>query len=408
VGLASFISGKVLRHQNEQLRSETTLTRVSMFAIALGVAVMTISVIVVTGFKMEIEQKVRGFGADVRITEFGSNDAYAESPININDLYSRLKGIGGIKNVQAYASKAGIIKTDQDIMGIVLKGVDQDYDFSFLQNHLKSGRLPRVKTTIPGSTQEIMISSQIASALKISTADTITIYFIEDPPRVRKLMVSGIYNTGMGEFDKLYGYCGIDLVRKLNNWDAKQAGGMELILEPSALNSAKVGEIHQKAGFAYQASSIVDIYPQIFNWLELQNTNVIIIIILILAVSGVSMISTLLIIILNRTRMIGVLKALGASNSLIRNIFIRLSLPVIIKGMVIGNILGIGLGWLQQEFGFLKLSEESYYVSKVPVNISITDLALLNLGTLAVCVIMLLGPSLIVAGIRPSKTLRFD
>lgn len=408
MGLAGFISSKVLKHQNEQLRSETTLTRVSMVAIALGVAVMTLSVVVVTGFKQEIEQKVRGFGADVRITQFGSNDTYTEAAINLPDLTKKLKGISGIKNMQAYASKAGIIKTNTEILGIVLKGVDGNYDFAFLKNHLKSGRLPRLEEAKQGSPNEILISSQVAAALKINTSDTITIYFIEDPPRVRKLVISGIYNSGMGEFDKLYGYCGIDLVRKLNNWDANQAGGMELMLEASALNDNKVGEIHSKAGFSYQASSIVEIYPQIFNWLELQNTNVVIIIILILAVSGVSMISTLLIIILNRTRMIGVLKAMGAKNALIRNIFIRLSLPVIVKGMVIGNILGIGLAWLQKAFGFLKLSEESYYVSQVPVNISVTDLALLNLGTLVVCLVMLLGPSLIVAGIRPSKTLRFD
>lgn len=395
-------------NQHEQLKSETTLTGVSMIAIALGVAVMTISVMVVTGFKNEIEKKVVGFGSDIRITEFGSNESYTEAPINSSDIVQRLTGMPEIKHVQAYASKAGIIKTETEIMGIVLKGVDNGYDFSFLKKHLKQGRLPKLVDADSDVSKEMMLSAQVASALRLKTNDTITVYFIEDPPRVRKMLVSGIYHTGLGEFDKLYAYCDIDLVRKLNNWSPKEAGGVEVLLKPGANTATMLDQIHSKVGYSYQASSIQEIYPQIFNWLELQNTNVVIIIALILAVSGVSMISTLLIIILNRTRMIAVLKSLGAKNSLIRNVFIRLSLPVVVKGMVIGNFIGIGLCWLQEQYGLIKLSEESYYVSKVPVNISLVDLAILNAGTLVICIIMLIGPSLIIAGIRPSKTLRFD
>ena len=363
---------------------------------------------VVTGFKREIEDKVRGFGADVRITEFGSNDSYTESPVNASELQKKLAGISGIQNIQSYASKAGIIKTEQDILGIVLKGVDQKYDLSFIAKHLESGQLPRIAGEDSGSAKEVVISSQVASALRLKTNDTITIYFIEDPPRVRKMVITGIYNTGLGEFDKLYGFCDIQVVRKLNGWDENQAGGVEVILTDGIKNQSKIKEIHSKAGFSYQATSIEELYPQIFNWLDLQNTNVVIIIILIMAVSGVSMVSTLLIIILNRTRMIGVLKAIGAKDALIRNIFIRLSLPIIAKGLLIGNLIGVGLCLLQSRFGFIKLSEESYYVSKVPVHISFLDLALLNLGTLLVCLLMLIGPSLIIAGIRPSKTLRFE
>ncbi len=408
MGLAGFITSKVLGRGSESKKSENTLTRVSMVAIALGMAIMTISIMVVTGFKREIEQKVRGFGADVRITEFGSNDSYTETPVNASELQKKLAGISGIQNVQSYASKAGIIKTESDILGIVLKGVDLKYDLSFIAKHLETGRLPRIGQGDSGSVKEVAISSQVASAMRIKTNDTITIYFIEDPPRVRKMAITGIYNTGLGEFDKLYGFCDIQVVRKLNGWDENQAGGVEVILRDGIKNQDKIKEIHSKASFAYQAISIEELYPQIFNWLDLQNTNVVIIIILIMAVSGVSMVSTLLIIILNRTRMIGVLKAIGAKDALIRNVFIRLSLPIIAKGLFFGNIIGVGLCWLQSQYGFIKLSEESYYVSKVPVHISILDLALLNLGTLLVCLLMLIGPSLIIAGIRPSKTLRFE
>jgi lipoprotein-releasing system permease protein len=408
VGLAGFITAKVLGRGSESKKSEKTLTRVSMIAIALGMAVMTISIMVVTGFKREIEDKVRGFGADVRITEFGSNDSYTEMPVNASELQKKIASITGIQNIQSYATKAGIIKTESEILGIVLKGIDAKYDLSFIAKHLESGRLPIIGGRDSGSVKEVAISSQVASALRIKTNDTITIYFIEDPPRVRKLAITGIYNTGLGEFDKLYGFCDIQVVRKLNGWDENQAGGVEVILADGIKNQDKIKEIHSKAGFAYQATSIEELYPQIFNWLDLQNTNVVIIIILIMAVSGVSMVSTLLIIILNRTRMIGVLKAIGARDALIRNIFIRLSLPIIAKGLIIGNLFGVGICWLQSRYGFIKLSEESYYVSKVPVHISLLDLAMLNIGTLLVCLLMLIGPSLIIAGIRPSKTLRFE
>lgn len=408
MGLAGFITSKVLGRGSESKKSEKTLTRVSMIAIALGMAVMTISIMVVTGFKREIEDKVRGFGADVRITEFGSNDSYTETPVDASELQRKLAGISGIQHIQSYVSKAGIIKTENDILGIVLKGVDPKYDLSFIAKHMMFGRLPKIGGEDSVSVKEMVISSQVASALRLKTNDTTTIYFIEDPPRVRKMVITGIYNTGLGEFDKLYGFCDIQVVRKLNGWGDNQAGGVEVILADGIKNQEKIKEIHAKAGYAYQATSIEELYPQIFNWLDLQNTNVVIIIILIMAVSGVSMVSTLLIIILNRTRMIGVLKALGAKDALIRNIFIRLSLPIIAKGLLIGNLIGVGLCVLQSRFGFIKLSEESYYVSKVPVHISLLDLALLNLGTLLVCLLMLIGPSLIIAGIRPSKTLRFE
>lgn len=406
MGVSSFIASRLLRSRSQSAKSETTLTGVSMIAIALGMAVMTISIVVVTGFKREIEGKIRGFAADIRIAEYGSDNPYDEQPIDIGSIKQKLTGIAGIQNIQSYATKAGIIKTKTEIQGMLLKGVDRDYDLSFLEKHLISGHLPSRGDSLP--IKEVVISSGLSTLMKIKTGDTITIYFIEDPPRVRKIRVSGVYNTGLGEFDKLYGFCDINLVRKLNNWDPKMAGGMEIVMTPGNDVNRLTDEIRSKVGFQYHATSIQEQYPQIFQWLELQNVNVFIIITLILAVSGVSMVSTLLIIILNRTRMIGLLKAIGANDRLIRDVFIRLSMPIILKGLILGNVLGLGICWVQYQFGLIKLPEESYYVSQVPVHFSLVDLSLLNLGTLIICVLMLIGPSMIISGIRPSKTLRFD
>lgn len=406
MGLAGFISAKLLANKTKHHNKETSLTGVSMAAISLGMAVMTISVMVVTGFKKEIESKIRGFASDIRITEFGSDNPYDEAPMEFSDVKRKTSHIPGVSKIQAYATKAGIIKTDSEIQGVLLKGVSQDFDLSFIQKNLVEGRIPNLSEQEAG--KEIAISLELASMLELKCNDTITIYFIEDPPRVRKLLICGVYNTGLGEFDKLYAFCNIGLVQKLNNWDSGKSGGIEVLLDPSTNTQSSLEAFRTAIGFRYQAMPLSEQYPQIFQWLELQNVNVFIIILLILAISGVSMISTLLIIILNRTRMIGLLKALGANDRLIRDVFIRLSIPIILKGMLIGNVIGIGLGILQDQFGFIKLSEASYYVSKVPVNISVTDLLLLNLGTFAVCFLMLLGPSLIIAKVSPSKTLRFD
>jgi len=406
MGVSSFISSRLLRSRSESAKSETTLTGVSMFAIALGMAVMTISIVVVTGFKREIETKIRGFGSDIRVAAFGSDNPYDEQPIDAVAIKQKLSQVKGIRNVQSYATKAGIIKTETEIQGVLLKGVDQHYDLSFIEKHLVAGKLPTRNDSM--AIKEVVISSGLSSMMRINTGDTITVYFIEDPPRVRKIRISGVYNTGLGEFDRLYGFCDIGLIRKLNNWKQSESGGLEIVIDQGRDVELLTEEIGSKIGFQYQATSIHQQYPQIFQWLDLQNVNVVIIITLILAVSGVSMVSTLLIIILNRTRMIGLLKALGANDQLIRNVFIRLSLPIIIKGLLLGNIIGLGLCWLQYQFGLIKLPEESYYVSKVPVHFSLVDLSLLNLGTLVICILMLLGPSMIISGIRPSKTLRFD
>lgn len=381
--------------------------RIATFGIALGMAVMIIAVMVVTGFRNEITEKVIGFGSHIRINNFDSNNSYEEIPIETNAPFvTKVKQHPEVKHVQMYATKAGILKTENEIQGIVLKGVDGQYDWSFFKDKMKEGTIP--VTDGNGTTPEVMISQKTANQLQLKKGDHIIVYFIEQPPRIRKFLISGIYATGLDEFDNLYVYCGIDVIRKLNNWTPLQAGGFEISIHDFSKLDEVNEEIYKIAGYQYYTQSIREQYPQMFHWLDLQNINVVIIIGLILLIAGISMISTLLIIILENATLIGLLKTMGSADKSIRKIFIYIAFPVIGAGILAGNILGIGLCLLQWKFGIVTLPQESYYVSQVPVNFSAYHLLLLNAGTIVACILMLLGPSAVIGRIQPARVIRFD
>ncbi|MBL0339546.1 MAG: ABC transporter permease [Bacteroidetes bacterium] len=271
---------------------------------------------------------------------------------------------------------------------------------------MKEGKVIQVRDT--STSTEVMISLKMARQLSLKIGDDMIVYFIEQPPRIRKFIVSGIYETGLDEFDNLYAFCDISVIRKLNNWNADQAGGIEVLLKNFDQLDLMNDQIYKTAGYQYYTQSIKEQYPQLFNWLDLQNVNVIIIITLILLVAGISMISTLLIIILENSGLIGVLKALGANDKSIRKIFIYIAMPVIGRGILAGNLIGLALCAIQWKFGLITLSQESYYVSQVPVNFSLMHLFLLNTGTIIACLLMLIGPSVVVSKITPAKVIRFD
>lgn len=402
-----FIAKKILTTGRKTNKVVNPVVLIAMAGITLGVAVMLIAVMVVTGFRQEISNKVIGFGSHIRIGNFDSNNSYEDLPIDINDeLISKLSSIEGIKHIQEYATKAGIIKTDSEIQGTVLKGVTENYDKEFLNKKLIDGKF--ITFNDSNYTNEVVISKKISNLLSLNTGDDIIIYFIEDPPRIRKLKVCGIYETGLDEFDNIYAFCNLGLIQKLNNWPSNKANGLELSIENYNQLYEMTDKVYYAAGFGFYTQNIEEQYPQIFHWLNLQNINVVIIISLILLIAGISMISTLLIIILENATLIGILKALGSKTTSIRKIFIYISMPVIGAGVLMGNILGIGLCVLQWKYGFITLSQESYYVSQIPVNFSFFNILGLNLVTLVACFIMLLGPSLVVARIAPAKVIRFD
>lgn len=402
-----FIARRLLRGREGRHRLTGPVIRIALAGIALGMAVMLLAVMIVTGFRREISEKVMGFGGHIRIGNFDFNNSFEEEPVTLDSVITgKLSSHPDIIQIQPYATKAGIIRTNSDIHGVVLKGIDARYDARFFRAGLHEGTFPAFSDS--ASLNTVVISLSTARQMQLSAGDEMIVHFIEDPPRVRKLKIAGIYNTGLEEFDDRFAFCHLDLIRKLNRWNNQQAGGIELLISDLKQLDRVTDEVYYIAGYQYDTQNIREQYPQIFHWLDLQNVNVIIIITLILLIAGVSMISTLLILILENTTMIGIMKALGATDASMRKIFIYVAIPVIGMGLLAGNLVGLGLGGAQALFGFIPLPEESYYVTKVPVYFSLINILLLNLGTLVVCFLILIGPSLVITRILPARVIRYD
>ncbi len=401
-----FIARRILSGNRDNF--SRPIVRIAILSIALGLAVMLVSVAIVTGFQTQIRDKVIGFGSHIQITAFNSNVSYESNPIpKKQPFYPGLEKIKGIRHIQIYATKAGIIKTDEQIQGVVLKGIGSDYDWSFFKNKIVEGKPIAVRDT--GKTDEVLISRNLANMLKLKLHDDLRMYFInQNQTRARKFVISGIYQTGLEEFDKMYVICDIAHIQKLNNWSTGEVAGFEVLINDFDDLKAMRETVKDNIGYDLKAESIRDMYPQIFDWLALQDTNVAIILTLMVLVSGIAMISTLLILILERTNMIGILKALGMRNSGIRKIFLYNSAYIIGKGLLWGNLAGITLCWLQLHFGIIKLPQESYYVSVVPINLYYLPILLINIGTLLVCMILLIVPSHIISRIQPVKAIRWD
>ncbi len=401
-----FIARRILSGNRDNF--SRPIVRIAILSIALGLAVMLVSVAIVTGFQTQIRDKVIGFGSHIQITAFNSNVSYESNPIpKKQPFYPGLEKIKGIRHIQVYATKAGIIKTDEQIQGVVLKGIGSDYDWNFFKNKIVEGKSIAVSDT--GKTDEVLISRNLANMLKLKLHDDLRMYFInQNQTRARKFVIAGIYQTGLEEFDKMYVICDIAHIQKLNNWSTGEVAGFEVLINDFDDLKAMRETVKDNIGYDLKAESIHDMYPQIFDWLALQDTNVAIILTLMVLVSGIAMISTLLILILERTNMIGILKALGMRNSGIRKIFLYNSAYIIGKGLLWGNLAGITLCWLQLHFGIIKLPQESYYVSVVPINLYYLPILLINIGTLLVCMILLIVPSHIISRIQPVKAIRWD
>jgi len=382
--------------------------RIAIISVALGLAVMIVSVAIVTGFQRQIRDKIVGFGSHIQIAKFDSNNSFEFQAIAKDQaFYHKLQNTKGIKHIQVFATKAGIIKTSDQIQGVVFKGVGTDFDWSFFSDKLVSGKIFSASDTSAGTS--VIISKNLADLLEIKVGDPLRMYFIIDNlTRARRFTVSGIYNTGLAEFDLKFIFGDIRQIQKLNGWSGDSVSGFDVYISNfDDLN--QMGKlVYKEVGYDLNARTIRELYPQMFDWLDLQDMNVIIILVLMILVSGMAMISTLLILILERTNMIGVLKALGARNLSIRRIFMYNAAYITGKGMLYGNLVGISLCLLQKYFGIVPLPQESYFMTVVPINLDIIYLLLLNAGTLAACTLMLLFPSFIIARITPVKAIRFD
>ena len=382
--------------------------RIAIIAIALGFTVMFISVAILKGFQREIREKVIGFGGHIQIARFTENSTLEPQPVERQQTFLKvLAKEPGISHIQVYGIKAGIIKTRDQIQGIILKGIGKDFDWSFFNKRIVEGRAFTVTDT--GHTSDILISRKLAQLLSLKLHDDLRIYFITGNNTLgRKFNICGIYETGLEEFDNMYVIGDIHHIQKLNDWTSGQVGGFEILISDFK-DIDRLGKfVYRQTGFSLDASTIRQRYPQIFDWLDLQDINVLIILILMILVSAITMISTLLILILERTNMIGILKSLGMPNKGIRKIFLYNSVYIIGIGLLAGNIIGFGFCLLQKYSGVVTLPQESYYVSVVPVYLGIWNIILLNISTVLICYLMLVFPSFIVTRISPVKAIRFS
>ncbi|MCK9204482.1 MAG: ABC transporter permease [Bacteroidales bacterium] len=385
-----------------------TFVIIAVTSITLGFTVMFVAIAILTGFKKEIREKVVGFSGHVQITRFTENSTFEPRPIEKNQsFYRKLDHHKDIRHIQVYATKTGIIKTKNQIQGVILKGVGSDYDWTFFRNKMKEGKTFTVSDT--GRNDNVIISQKTANLLNLKLNDELRMYFISGENTLgRKFRISGIYSTGLEEFDKLYVIGDIHHIQKLNNWAPDQVGGFEVILR-NFNDMDRMGiYIYHQIGFSLDASTIRQLYPQIFDWLDLQDINVLIIIILIILVSTTTIISTLLILILEKTRMIGILKSLGMRNSGIRRVFFYNAFYIVGWGMVLGNLLSFTLCYLQKHFEWVTLPEDSYYVSVIPINFDVWNIVALNAGMLLLCYIIFLIPSVVISRIAPVRAIRFN
>lgn len=409
-----FISRRLIKEQKGSTSFSKPINVIVTSGIALGLAIMIIAVAILTGFKQTIRDKIAGFAGHIQVTNFDSNYSYETVPISgEQEFIGKLAGVKGIGNIQVYATKAGIIKTDENIQGVVLKGVGTDYNWSFFESNLLEGRVPDLSDSTRST--EVLISSTISRLLNLNVDDKFAMFFVQEPPRRRVFTITGIYETSVAEMDKIFVIGDINQIRRLNSWDAKQVSGFEILIDRFKQIDYMTQVVRDALGYRFEegqdqlkATNIRLKYPQLFDWLGFQDTNVIIILILMLVVAGFNMISGLLILILEKTNMIGILKALGSENGLIRKIFLYQGAWLIANGLFWGNLIGLGLGYLQLKFEFISLDPSSYYLTTVPINFNWWHILLLNGGTMAIILLMLIIPSRLISRISPVKAIKFD
>jgi lipoprotein-releasing system permease protein len=384
------------------------IVRIAIIGIMLCLGVMILSLVVVRGFKQEIREKIRGFSGDIEVIKFDLNNSPENSPLLASPGFVK-KALANplITKVMPFATKPAIIKSMSEIEGVVLKGVDKDYDWSFFKKNLVAGNVPDFKDTTAESKKQLLVSQIIADKLRLKVGDKILMYFVQEPLRVRPFIITGIYSLGIEDVDKTYVIGDLSLINRLNNWEPGEIGGYEIKVDDfNRLDEANdaIGNI---LPIKLKSYTVVDNYPEIFGWLGLLDGNTKAVLVLMIIVAVINMISALLIMIVERTPMIGILKAMGATNLGVIKVFLYNAFYLIGLGMLLGNIFGIGIGFFQHQTHFFKLDQASYYMNFVPIQFNWMDMILLNCGTLIICVLVMLVPSMLVTKITPVKAIRF-
>ena len=409
LNIAAFIAKRIAF--NPQRTFSRFIIRLSIVATVISVAVMILTLAFSSGFQQTISNKVFSFFGHIRVQDYNALQVSIaeEIPIQKNDSIPDLVNHNKhIRKVQAFATKNAILKTSETIEGALFKGVEKDYDFSNLQGFLTAGRW--VNFPDSGYSNEINLSESMAKELKLKVNDQVLIFFIQpdgEAPRPRKLTVAGIFKTGIEEYDKLFAIGDLKLIQRLNNWNADQVGGYEIFLDDFNAMDEVSADIVTWLPVGMTSQTIREIFPSIFDWLGLQNQTIAIVLVIMIVIALLNLITCLLILVLERIRMVGLLKALGARNFTIQEIFLYQGSIIMLTGLVVGNIIGLAVSWLQQRYGFITLPEESYYISKAAVNIVWWQIIALNLGTFFICFVVLLLPTLIVSRVQPVKTIQF-
>ena len=415
MNLPLFIARRIhFSKENNKKKVSKPAVRIALCGIALGLAVMITALAIVVGFKNEVGRKVMGFGAHIQITSLTNNKTYDLPPISYSDtLINAINEVPNVSYTQVTATKPAIIKTKTDFQGIVLKGVDENYNWDFFKEYLKEGEIPVYNDSTPSN--EVLISQKQADALKLKVGDKFICYFIQNDVRLRQFTISGIYSTGLADFDKLFVVTDIQHVRMLNNWDNKTATSIEVFVN----DLDYLGETSYNIFLAtannftgnynpYYTRSIQELQPQIFGWLDLLDLNMVVILILMFSVASFTMISGLLIIILEKTTLIGTLKVLGANNWTIRKIFLYQASFLIGKAMLWGNVIGLGIYFIQKYLKVVKLDPEIYFVDYAPVELIPWQFVALNIGVGVAILAILIIPSYLIAKISPAKSIKFE
>ena len=411
-----FIAKRIIFGSGNSNQLSRPIVRISVLGLALGLAVMILAISIVTGFQNEIKNKLIGFGSHIIITNYDDNASDEPQPISKNQPFlNELKKNKEIDHVQSYATKSGIAKTKTVNEGVLLKGVSNDYNWKFINENLKSGKVITLSDT--GLSRDIVISQYLADKLELKLKDKLVVYFLtkkEDSlstqyeQRVKTFYVSGIYETGYEDIDKKLVLVDIRQIQKINFWDDDLIGGFEIAIKDYKKIDVVGEEVSDIIGQGLSVQTVKDLNSSVFSWLDWMDVNVQIILILMVIVAGINMMSALLILILERTTMIGLLKALGARNGSIQKVFLYNSAFIIGKGLIWGNVIGLGIALFQQHSGFFKLDAKVYYLTQIPIDINLVSVLLLNIGTLLCCLLMLVIPSFFVSRITPVKAIRFS
>ncbi|NBW28418.1 MAG: ABC transporter permease [Flavobacteriaceae bacterium] len=411
MNLEYFISKRLITARDHKSSISAPIIKIAIAAIAIGMIMMIISVATGIGLQQKIRQKVAAFNGHIIITNYDENQSLLSiTPISTHqDFYPKFKNVEGINHVQAVATKSGIIRTETAFEGIIFKGVGKDYRWNNLQEYLISGKLPNLNNQL---NDEVLISEFLANRLNLKVGDKFNTFFMKEDtnqnPNLRVFRIIGIFNSGFQEFDSTFIIGDIRHIQRINKWESDQVGAFEVFVNDFNAIQEKGQEVYEKTGSTLDTQTIVEKYYYIFEWLKLFDFNIIVILIIMIAVATINMVVALLVLILERTQMIGILKSMGANNWAVRKIFLYNAFYLISKGLFWGNLIGIGMLLIQQNFGVIKLNPENYYVNEAPVFIDFGYIFLLNLGTILICLLILLIPSYIITKITPIKAIRFD